>query len=348
MEQKSRFFRFIENIVEAGYDNGCWHSLIFHTILLLIMAFMVELRPPPHKPIVLTITSLSTEDAFSTDAPEMVLSVNDSPTEDTDAANSAVLEAIADVNKTPETISDIEQPVIEQYTTAQTQDTISVKDLMEIVTDEAEPIPDDYSVGLQPIRPKTQPKPSAVAKPSRSLSKPSSSSSVNKPSNLLRELIADGSTIGEGIPKQVLSNGTGEDTGDIDGRLKMYGAKTGDIQISLIWNTIDDIDLHVNYSNNMHNETIFWRNRSGRSGGMLDIDMNGSGPQSNKPIENVFWPRNSAPQGQYTIGVHFFRSWSQNKVVPVIVRIQTLKGVTLHNATVRLGSPLTIVTTFSN
>lgn len=113
--------------------------------------------------------------------------------------------------------------------------------------------------------------------------------------------------------------------GDVDSRLKMAGAKTGDVQISLSWNTIDDIDLHVKFTpGNGLVDNINWANRIGRlSNGILDIDMNAhSGMVSATPVENVFWPPGSSPRGVFTVYVHFFRSWSGATQVPVLVRIK--------------------------
>lgn len=113
--------------------------------------------------------------------------------------------------------------------------------------------------------------------------------------------------------------------GEVDSRLKSAGAKTGDVQISLSWNTIDDIDLHVKFTpGNGLVDNINWTNRLGRlSNGMLDIDMNAnSGFLSATPVENIFWPPKSSPNGVFTVYVHFFRSWSGAIKVPVIVRIK--------------------------
>lgn len=114
-------------------------------------------------------------------------------------------------------------------------------------------------------------------------------------------------------------------SGEIDSRLKSAGAKTGDVQISLSWNTIDDMDLHVSFTpGNGLVDNINWTNRLGRlSNGMLDIDMNAnSGFLSAVPVENIFWPPQSSPSGVFTVYVHFFRSWSGANKVPVIVRIK--------------------------
>lgn len=179
----------------------------------------------------------------------------------------------------------------------------------------------------------------------------SDSNQNNTARSRFMQMVRDGSSLSDGIPPRALAADSGVSSSvanAVVGRLQMYGAKTGDIQVSLIWNTADDIDLHVQYSNGSQSETICWRHRYGRSNGMLDIDMNATGPMCNTPIENIFWPFNMSPRGQYAIGIHFFRSWTGNTAVPVIIRIQTLKGVNFVNAVARLNQPVTIVSSFSN
>lgn len=112
---------------------------------------------------------------------------------------------------------------------------------------------------------------------------------------------------------------------DFGDRLQAAGAKTGDVQISLAWNTIDDIDLHVSYTpGNGLVDQINFMNRVGRlSQGMLDIDMNANGAAiSQTPVENVFWPQGSSPRGFFVVSIHFFRSWTGLAKVPVVVRIK--------------------------
>ena len=72
-------------------------------------------------------------------------------------------------------------------------------------------------------------------------------------------------------------------------------------------------------------QIISWKRRRSITGGMLDIDMNAGGPKNNKPIENIFWPFNTAPRSHYVVAVHFFRAWTNNRSVPVKVRIKTNK-----------------------
>jgi hypothetical protein len=80
---------------------------------------------------------------------------------------------------------------------------------------------------------------------------------------------------------------------------------TGDVQITLIWNTINDLDLHVT---DPDGEFIYFGYPASSSGGVLDVDANG-GCTDNitpSPVENVFWPTGSAPTGTYVIEVHYY------------------------------------------
>lgn len=147
--------------------------------------------------------------------------------------------------------------------------------------------------------------------------------------------------------------GVGSDSmgsGTIEKRLYLAGAKTGDIQISLAWNTTDDIDLWVGYSPDKSRVDYinFMNRRSSLSGGMLDIDMNAQMfDLRNNPIENVFWPKNQAPRGFYDIRVHFFRSWTGNNIIPVLVRIKILEEIKEYKVTPRLGNAPESVIIFS-
>ena len=127
-------------------------------------------------------------------------------------------------------------------------------------------------------------------------------------------------------------------------RLAKAGAQTGKIQVSLFWNTCDDIDLHVVYaSGNGYSDIINWQNRYGKlSGGILDVDMNAQGPHNYKCVENVFWP-NNVPKGFFIVKAHFYKSFSNNRRIPVMIRIKIDNRVEVYNAYVVLGqSPIII------
>jgi uncharacterized protein YegL len=85
-------------------------------------------------------------------------------------------------------------------------------------------------------------------------------------------------------------------------RLRREGAKTGDVQVSLIWNNYNDLDLHVICPSD---EEIYFAHKKCQCGGELDVDMNIS-PESEAPVENVYWPHGGAPQGHYQILVDHY------------------------------------------
>ena len=144
-------------------------------------------------------------------------------------------------------------------------------------------------------------------------------------------------------PGQNGPTGTG-----IESRLKLAGAKTGDIQISLAWNTSDDVDLHVEFTPNGKGalmSEINWRSRTGRYGGLLDIDMNAGGGQfSRTPVENIFWPRGSSPNGSFRIGAQLFASRTK-RPVNIIIRIKIGSDIKTINNVVVLG-PTKIISNF--
>jgi hypothetical protein len=101
--------------------------------------------------------------------------------------------------------------------------------------------------------------------------------------------------------------------GDIGRRLTRAGAKTGAIQISLSWNNFNDLDLHVVPPSE---ERISFSHRRSKCGGMLDVDMNANGRQSEEPVENVFWSRKTAPAGTFLVYVHFFAQHDEYAETP--------------------------------
>lgn len=95
------------------------------------------------------------------------------------------------------------------------------------------------------------------------------------------------------------------DVDDLMERLKREGAKNGDITISLSWDTYDDLDLHVFLPSGVE---IFYSNNHDEKGkAKLDVDMNGGGPSSKTPVENVFIgdmdKNDEAPHGVYKVVV---------------------------------------------
>lgn len=75
---------------------------------------------------------------------------------------------------------------------------------------------------------------------------------------------------------------------------------TGDVQVTLRWESNADVDLHVTEPDG----TEIWFGSPGptSTGGRLDVDSN-VGCVQEASVENVFWPTGGAPTGEYTIGV---------------------------------------------
>ena len=94
---------------------------------------------------------------------------------------------------------------------------------------------------------------------------------------------------------------------------------TGDIQISLSWDSDADLDLHVVEPSG---EEIYYGNPTSATGGELDLDSNAlctSGPRN----ENIRWPAESAPAGNYIVRVDH---WSSCGVSPTNYVVRLIVG----------------------
>lgn len=93
---------------------------------------------------------------------------------------------------------------------------------------------------------------------------------------------------------------------ELEDLLRVKGAKSGDVQISLQWFNKNDLDLEVVPPNE---DKLFYNRRESPSGGKLDIDMNiAYETASNRAVENVFWPVGRAPKGRYKVYVVHFNN----------------------------------------
>lgn len=74
--------------------------------------------------------------------------------------------------------------------------------------------------------------------------------------------------------------------------------QTGDIQVTLRWQTEDDLDLIVV---DPSGDTVSYFNPEIPSGGQLDVDANAYCENTGfSPVENIFWPTGAAPNGDYS------------------------------------------------
>jgi hypothetical protein len=92
---------------------------------------------------------------------------------------------------------------------------------------------------------------------------------------------------------------------EIKERVEAAGGRyeNNDIRVSLAWEGFTDLDLH---GETPYGEHIYWSDKRGRrSGGYLDIDMNGGGHRNPHPVENIRFAT-GAPNGRYRFYVHNF------------------------------------------
>jgi hypothetical protein len=80
---------------------------------------------------------------------------------------------------------------------------------------------------------------------------------------------------------------------------------TGDLQISVTWNTAADVDLHVIEPNQTE---IYYANTRSATGGSLDLDANAACSTSAVTAENITWPSGRAPSGTYVVKVDYWDS----------------------------------------
>ncbi len=94
------------------------------------------------------------------------------------------------------------------------------------------------------------------------------------------------------------------------------GAGSGEITITLMWDSKDDIDLHVFTPNGSE----IWHGNKSAQGGTLDIDANNAQNMKEHPIENVFFP--NPVSGEYWVYVYNYEDRTPGQSTNWIVRVQ--------------------------
>ena len=146
--------------------------------------------------------------------------------------------------------------------------------------------------------------------------------------------------VGTGISVRV----TEEEDRELMERLAREGGKSGVVQISLAWDDYNDLDMHVFCPSG---ERIYFNNRKSECGGELDVDMNVR-PKSKTPIENVVWT-DVAPDGEYKIGVHFYRHHRKRrtkKTCQFRLRVVTYGQAKEYSGELTHGDPMSMITSF--
>ena len=79
--------------------------------------------------------------------------------------------------------------------------------------------------------------------------------------------------------------------------------ESGEVKISLSWDTFTDVDLHVTEPNG---EVIYYSHKTSATGGQLDLDSNPGCSIDGINNENVYWPDGASPPGEYEVKAHMY------------------------------------------
>jgi hypothetical protein len=96
---------------------------------------------------------------------------------------------------------------------------------------------------------------------------------------------------------------------------------TGDVQVTLRWDSSADLDLHVI---DPWGDEIFFGQKWSESGGELDVDANANcDTQPYSPVENIYWPTGGAPSGTYQVYVVDYNDCGESDYTyyEVVVRV---------------------------
>ena len=115
---------------------------------------------------------------------------------------------------------------------------------------------------------------------------------------------------------------------DLLNRLEREGAKSSEVQVSLMWDNYNDLDLHVLCPSG---ERIHGGNKTSECGGELDVDANVR-PETKKPVENIVWPDFKAPPGDYKVYVHHYKKHNKRRTKkPTTIRVEYKHGEKVAN-----------------
>ena len=148
-----------------------------------------------------------------------------------------------------------------------------------------------------------------------------------------------------GTRPPVKAEPTVEERREFADRLSAAGAATGEITVTLLWNSQGDLDLVVRCPSVRQ---LDYRNPA-ECGGTLDVDANASRAGLNdRPVENAFWPAGKAAPGNYEIAVrHVPRKDEQApRETPFQVRLVREGRESIFKGTIRPNA-LVPVTTFT-
>jgi hypothetical protein len=110
--------------------------------------------------------------------------------------------------------------------------------------------------------------------------------------------------------------------------IELVRSGTGDVKITLSFDRLHDLDLHVVEPNG---EEIYYMNDASLTGGQLDLDSGSHCEASATNAENIFWPPEGAPAGEYVVSVQNFEQCTPGDIdftvrVAYDNRVNTYRG----------------------
>jgi len=104
----------------------------------------------------------------------------------------------------------------------------------------------------------------------------------------------------------------------IDNLREDLGGATGDVVITLVWKTKDDLDLHLIEPSG---EEIYYKHKQSRQRGTLDLDKNAEQTVLvNNPIENIYYA--TMPRAcKYIIEFHYYKKNTSDTSIPYTVAL---------------------------
>ncbi len=106
------------------------------------------------------------------------------------------------------------------------------------------------------------------------------------------------------LPLRVaLRDVTGRTSPVVERNIAVTEVGSGDVQVSVSWDTATDVDLHVVEPAGYE---LWYGDKSSPMGGVLDLDSNPACAIDGVNNENVFWPPGMAPIGTYVVRVDFY------------------------------------------
>jgi len=158
-----------------------------------------------------------------------------------------------------------------------------------------------------------------------SLIMPDTGATAEKNIDLTAFASSDVNPSGPGVPTAVAAIASA-----IQGRVVKAGGRTGEVQFSLAWHTLNDVDLHVIAPSGEH---ISYSHRTSICKGNLDVDMNATmtidtdKTFSEEPVENIRWLERTAPSGRFTVIVNQYE-WRSGRTKDAFQLLVKLGDVT--------------------